>query len=453
MKQFLRRSFTARGFIDYKAARRFAQKMDEGVSLLDEMLEAGHSAVCVELAEYAMRLADKACQAMDDSDGYMTPIFRQIESIHRVACERSVPDPKKLAQSLFELVTEVSFSQFWECLDTHRGPLGTGGRNHFRKLVEAAWEGIPPRRPTETDARSLSRVNNEQDAKESLRRSAITYFMERFAKESGDIDLLVSALERDLRYAHDFSRICRLYGEAGRLEEALHWALKGMKVFSDGFQQQPLIVEALKAYVGLNQIDEALDLAWKNWQQHPRLEHYRTLHEISELRNEWPVWRERAHEVMWNEVVSEASRPKSSKSPAPLRTTSPGASIRLVAVLLWEEKLEDAWKVAQQYGCSDDQLRTLARYQEAKAPLEAVAIYQRFVTADLSRRDPKSYSNIAGQVEQIGTLLAKAGKQAAFARYLGELRSEYRRLRNFMEALDQQEGIAGMEYESGNHGR
>jgi hypothetical protein len=116
----------------------------------------------------------------------------------------------------------------------------------------------------------------------------------------------------------------------------------------------------------------------------------------------------------------------------------------LVAVFLWEKNLEEAWNTAQEHGCSEDQLRTLARSREEIAPLDAVPIYQNFVASGLLRRDPTRYSTIAEEVEHIGRLLVKAGELNLFVTYHAELHTKYKRLRNFMKALDERRGISDM---------
>jgi uncharacterized Zn finger protein len=444
VKEFLKRSFTARDFVDYRAARGFALKMEEGLSMLEETLEAGHAAQCLELAEFTMRLADKACLSMDDSDGHMTPIFERIEEIHRIACERSAPDPIKLAQDLFKLVTEASFCQFWDCLDTLKAQLGSDGRSHFQSLIQAGWEKIPTRRPTPIADRYSHRLDYDHDEEKTLHRSAITHFMKLFAEESGDVDARVAVLERDLRYAHDVAQICRLYREAGRFDEALKWSLEGLKMFPDRFDRR-LVEEALQSYVALNCVDEAIDLAWNNWSKSPGVENYKILRDTSQLKNAWQSWRTRAHQVMREQIASETARTKNSKKSAPW-WVSPGygASSNLVAVFLWEKNLEEAWNIAQEHGCSEDQLRTLARSREEVAPLDVVPIYQNFVASGLLRRDPTRYSTIAEEVEHIGRLLVKAGELNLFVTYHAELRTEYKRLRNFMKALDERRGISDM---------
>ena len=87
--------------------------------------------------------ADKACLSMDDSAGHMSIIFSRIEEIHREASLKAKLNPKKLAERLFKLAWDASFSQFYDCLETHKESLKKEGIEHFRKLVEEAWRRFP----------------------------------------------------------------------------------------------------------------------------------------------------------------------------------------------------------------------------------------------------------------------------------------------------------------------
>jgi len=79
-------------FVPYAEAGGWAQGVFDVLAALDDLVEAGHAATVVALAEHAHRRADHAVQYVDDSDGWLTDMSMRISDLHLKACRVARPD-------------------------------------------------------------------------------------------------------------------------------------------------------------------------------------------------------------------------------------------------------------------------------------------------------------------------------------------------------------------------
>lgn len=120
---------------------------------------------------------------------------------------------------------------------------------------------------------------------------------------------------------------------------------------------------------------------------------------------------------------------------AHLRRQSSGQRDRstLVAVLLVDGAVEEAWTEATLGGCRRDQLLELARLRGDDHPDDAIPLRREEVTREINAMNNSSYANAVATIERIGRLLATAGRKNEFPTYVSELATQHRRKRNLMK--------------------
>jgi uncharacterized Zn finger protein len=175
--------------------------------------------------------------------------------------------------------------------------------------------------------------------------------MERLA--AGDVDRLVAIKSRTAKHGWDYLQIATLLRDAGRLEEAIDWAERGLAAGRDGRLREFLAHCQHEA----GYPEAALAQRAAQFREQPTLAAYRALHAEAEPLGAWP--RERAAAMAALEQPSRASWPRDHSV--------------LVAILLWEGDVARAWEQALAGGCSRDLWRALAR----ERPDDAVSIYRR----------------------------------------------------------------------------
>jgi len=102
---------------------------------------------------------------------------------------------------------------------------------------------------------------------------------------------------------------------------------------------------------------------------------------------------------------------------------------------LWEKNVDAAWQEAQQGDCRPDLWLELAAQRQADHPEDALAVYRSFVEPVLARKNNDAYEEAIDLVRKMRGILKRLGRNEEWNQYLEHLRSDYRRLRNFMSML------------------
>jgi uncharacterized Zn finger protein len=367
----------------------YAERLDAVLDALERRLEAGHAVEVVALAERFATAVAAQLEYVDDSSGAVGATLARAEGLHLSACRQAAPDPVALAERLFEL--ETSADVFEDALDTHADPLGETGRMRYAELADAAWAAGQP-------SWKLTRV------------------MERLA--AGDVDRLVAIKARTAEHGWDYLEIATLLRDAGRVEDAIGWAERGVAAGPDA-RLREFLADCLRE---TGRPDQALAQRAAQFRDQPTLAAYRALQAEAEPLGAWP--RERAAAI----AVLEQ----------PPRDIWPRDRSVLVSVLLWEGDVARAWEEAHAGGCSRDLWRAIARAR----PEDAVGIYRRLLAATIDLRNDNGYDGAVELLAELHELLASRGQEAAHAALVAEVREVHRRKTNLIKRLDAQRWTA-----------
>jgi uncharacterized Zn finger protein len=403
------------GFIDWREAGTFAGNIDQVVDSLAELLKPGTAAMLVELAEYAIERVENSLEQVDDSNGEIGDIAYRLGELHLKACTMARPDPAGLAERLFRLETTLPFGLCSFDAATYRAALGKEGLRRYRELAEAAWRKLKPR-----------------DAKDSYdaHRSRITRIMERLAEASGNVDELVAIKSQDLSSCYGYLDIAEIWAKAKQPDQALEWAERGLKAFS-GHPDNRLRDFLVAAYLKRKRNDEALQLTWVQFEEHPSLETFKKLHDVAGKLGIWPAQRERALTQLAGAIAREAATTSQWKPKQP----APNYSLR-VEIALWEKDLDAAWAAANQGICDRNLLIALAGKLEPSRPDDAIHLYRRVVPPIVEQANNTAYEEAARLIRKVGGLMKVQSQSRQFGDYLAELRVQFKPKRNFIKLLD-----------------
>lgn len=95
--------------------------------------------------------------------------------------------------------------------------------------------------------------------------------METLARLERDIEALVSVKSRDLSSAWRFLQIAEAYRKAGKKEQSLEWAERGLAAFPKNTDTR-LRDFLIEEYLRRNRGTEAIALAWVEFEERPCLE-------------------------------------------------------------------------------------------------------------------------------------------------------------------------------------
>jgi len=361
---------------------------------------------------------------VDDSSGGLGGVLHDLRDLHHDACLRLHPDPEMLAGQLLDRQLGDDYSVWSDAIGQYADVLGEVGLAAYRRLLEAKWADVPFRGPGPSD--ELGDEDKSDGARE--RRyywRAVLGLMERLERQAGDVEALAAVLARDLSHPYHYLEIATIYQEAGRPEQALAWAERGLRDYPHRPDSR-LRDFVTEAYHRAGRHAEAMELAWVGFQASPDLGGYKELKAHAEAAGEWPHWRGRALE----HIRERLKRAAAEVERGTWRQMPPDRSV-LVSIYLWEGDVEAAWREAREGGCSSGLWLELAARREAERPEEALPIYQREVEPAIETKTYDGYVRAADYLRKVKALLVRLGREEEFAPYLAEVRARHRRKRNF----------------------
>ena len=241
----------------------------------------------VDLAEFALVELDRANEMLDGGDGSLNPVYDDLQHYHLEACRAAHPDPEKLAARLLHYELEGGLGVFNNASKAYADVLGPRGQAAWKRRLSREWASLPPL-TAEKAGGAPGPINH--------RRFQLQALMERLAESEGDLATLAAVKQRDLSSAHDFLSLAELYASAGQDAEALAWAERGLNAFPGLPDEVGLRDFVADAFHRLGRHEEAVRLAWEEFERFSDVEHFRKLHEHARRggADGWPQWRARA---------------------------------------------------------------------------------------------------------------------------------------------------------------
>ena len=403
-------------FVPYREAYDWSRGIEEVIDAVERLLDDGHANAVIELSEYALWALAELGGLVDDSDGHVGVLRDRLERLHLAACERGSSDPVALAERLLRWQLEDDSEVFWGAAEAYAAVLGEAGLARYAELARAEWEQVPELGPG--------------DERDFGRRFRITHVMEGLARASGDVDRLAAVLRRDLSLPSGHLRVAEAYREAGREEEAIAWAERGIEAFPDrpDSRLQTFLAEV---YAARGREDDALRVAWDLFCDRPGLDTYRELKPYAERVDEWPRRRERALGLL-------RKRARGAREEARRRGYGVwGADhSELVRILLWESEVEAAWREAEEGGCVEALWLELAERRKGAHPEDALRVYGERIEPTIARKTRRDYEQAVGLIAEVGALLRRLGREDELPKLVGEIRATHARKRNLIALLD-----------------
>jgi len=410
------RATAAGDFVSYDEASGMANHIHEAaIEPLRELLQEGHAAAVVDLAEHALRRVEDVIEHVDDSDGHFGTLLHDLQELHLAACRAARPDPETLAERLFDWEIGGDRDVFYNAAETYVDVFGEKGLAVYRARAEARWKSLPLLKPGESEEYSSERFR-------------LTAIMETLARTRGDLDALVAIKQKNLSHAYAFLEIAQLYREARRHDDALAWTERGVNAFPK--HPDPRLQEFLASeYHRRGRHDDAIALGWRQFDERPSLETYRLLktHADRVKPSAWSVWRERALEHLPACIAkAQGSKPSVFWSEASaLRST-------LVEIFLFEKDANAAWTESQAGACDEKLLLRVAAVREKTHPADAIPIYLRRAEWLIEQRNNRAYEDAVGLLRKVKALHLALGQPREWVAIRARLCVEHKAKRNFM---------------------
>ncbi|MEU5630488.1 SWIM zinc finger domain-containing protein [Streptomyces rishiriensis] len=392
------RPFARYGYVEYAAAPGYAQQVAEAAAALRALTADGRAAQAVGLAEEAIRVLGEAYEEIDDSDGVVGQAAAAVAEAHVEACGVARTDPERLAEWLAGQV------------------LGDGGELTDLDPLDYA-EALGPS--------GLARVR--QLAAEALRRRpsgwAARYLMERLVKAEGDIDALVALYAQDLDPSGaTHLRIAEELESAGRADEALTWAERGLRdCAAETYIEGRLVDYVCARYAKAGRHADVVGVRRVRFRTERSLVAYQQLRSAAQAAECWGTERVAALAAL----REDARRERGGRYGGPV----------LIDALLDDGDADAAWREAE--GIADDrQWEHLADLSRETHPAEALAVYLRLIERLKEPTGDRVYEHLARLLQGARDCHRVLGTQETFTGHLAGLRAELKRRRKLMSILD-----------------
>lgn len=393
--------FAQYGYVEYADARAYADQARQAVSAIGALTGSGRAADAITLAREAMRLLAGAVESVDDSDGRLGQVGAGLADAHLDACRAARPDPQELARWLAGHVlgdTDDGLTDI-DPLD-YDDVLGEEGMAALRKLAVEAW-------------------------RRNRRGWAEKYLMERLAKAGGNVDAVIAVHAADLApNGHTHLVIARELEAAGRFDEALEWAERGIREARELSAVDTALVDHLcDRYARAGRTADAVAVRRDHFGARRSLLAYQQLRAAARAADSWPAEREGALALL----RADAERPRQSWYDGPV----------LVDALLDDKDVDAAWQAAARTGAHDRQWLALADQARATRPADALGVYLRLAEPLTKETGNTVYERLVGLLLNIRDCHRRLGTEEEFAAHVTALRTAQKRKRNLMRLMDE----------------
>jgi hypothetical protein len=297
------------------------------------------------------------------------------------ACAAARPNPAKLASWLFQVRRNWPT---WPTIDIgdFAEPLGETGMAAYRALLDEAWHALD---------------DSDDDAADH---TVLRGMREQLAKTSGDVDTLVDVLADDLPAVRAYREIVSVLRHAGRLDEAIRWAERGVAETRD-LSLTELLVES---YLDGQRGDEAVELRKADLRSARSRVCYGRLRDTAIAAKVWSGLRSWARDVLPPE--------------------------ELVGALLDDGDVEEAWLAAVKHDCVGVEV---LRLRAETHPAEVLGAYRTLVSECLDRGGRDAYREACVLLKELAACAQRCGESVAS--FVASLRSAHARRPALLDEL------------------
>ena len=195
----------------------------------------------------------------------------------------------------------------------------------------------------------------------------------------------------------------------------------------------------LGAYVERDRTDDLADLVWQRFERRPSASTYARMRLWTQKVDRWADLRPKALGRLRADAEHAASNARTARATAARRWGSappaPSPHQILIEVLLHDDAVEEAWRLAVDHGCSQSLWMALAKVRESTHPLDAIAVYKREVEHLIDRKQTHTYEAAVELIGHIAELLRTGGSEADVDEYLAEVRQRHKPKTKFLGFL------------------
>jgi tetratricopeptide (TPR) repeat protein len=341
------------GYLEGPESWYYARRVRQVTETVRQIADAGHAGDAIVIAEMALAAIADSSRDASDRAGVISAAAAELAAAHQEACRATASDPVRLADFLAARMMSANDAEPVDPGD-YADLLGSEGMEHLRERITEAWTTSPSGWPERLAMESILRLQ-------------------------GDVDGLVAVLAENLDgRGLGHLLIVRELDQAGRADEALAWAERGLREATE--PNERLADFVTDRYMAEGRVSDAVTIRRDRFQAAPRVSSSELLRDAVGLAGAWPM------------------------------------SAKDVA--------------------SDDQWLRLANLVIETRPADALTVYRRLIAILKGQTGDGVYERIAQLLVSARTCHRRLGTDAAFDLYLRALRDDQKRKRKLIRILD-----------------
>jgi hypothetical protein len=384
----------------YRGRREYSQTVRTLAEACERLIASGQPGQAVPVLRKAVDRITSALMYMDDSSGIVGDDLHDIMGLYARACAAAPPSPTGLAGWLVKLQCD---GPGWPriVLRDFAPALGERGIAEVERLVALRAQTVDP----QSWAGSF----------------AVRDLREQLAEVSGDVDRYVAVLAEHLTSAVQYERISLGLLAAGRRQEAIEWARRGLAERPGWPHTDRLRDGLVDMLLDEGDTEAAVVVRRTEFERHPTATAYRCLADTAGAvgAGDPTLW---ALTVLHGRVAQQ-----------------PVHAPELIAVLLAIGHDEQAWLAGLEHRQWIDERQWLSLLERRgdSHPADVIGPYQDMVERYIrDSTDKRRYRRAVALLPALRAAYTATGDPAAFPAYMADLRLRHKRRPTFLKTLD-----------------
>ncbi|SER03403.1 hypothetical protein SAMN05216188_107146 [Lentzea xinjiangensis] len=207
----------------------------------------------------------------------LAELTQRVLDTHARACDRIRPDPVRLADWLLDL--QLRHPEAPEVgLAGYAGALDDDGLAHYRDRAVALFAALPV-------------IGFGETGRYDRARWALLRVMEELAEYTGDVDLQLMVLSKDLSSGWHYLQVATVLRDHGRSDEALRWVERGLSAVGGRGAAPRLVDLAVEEHLRRGTPHRAVEVCRQAFLARPGLEVYLRIRALVVHTDDWPPLR------------------------------------------------------------------------------------------------------------------------------------------------------------------
>jgi hypothetical protein len=408
LEQAMEAALSPGSFISYNAAWSFVDDVQDVSNDIGKIIE-NEPERAAHLYETFIAACHEKADEIDDSSGNFGMLVEELFRGWINARQAASADPDETAKSLLSWMEDDSYG-FCHDLDREAVKvLDKKGLEAFIRRIRAKFESVPT-------------LDDKEKRFSGYERRKWGGALKTLLAGQRNVDAYIALCEQSELDAKDCKAIAEIYRSRRRLEDALAWVERGLKIArSDnrGFSGENELCEMKRALLAkLGRTADARQSAWSEFEAHPSTFTYK------ELMRYVPA----KEKMAWRQKAMAASEKGDLSS----------------QIELWLEQKESKRLVSRLRRAADKELEKLSHYRAdplarklARAhPDISARVYRALCMRIVNAGKSKYYGEALDNIEHAKKCYAKAGLDADWQAVVADLRARHSRKKGFMVGFE-----------------